>query len=158
MNRTGHAKWHSMIRKLLIAATLMTVALIGTVATLYAINAAPSVSALSVADGAKPFVVKLHARWCPYCLMQKDEWSQIEAAYAGRVNFVVLDFTNERATERSRIEAERLNLGSFFNDYAGATGLVVVLDARTKKVLAEVGGNQTFEEFRAAIDTALAVR
>jgi thiol-disulfide isomerase/thioredoxin len=147
-----------MIRKLLLVATLMTVTLLGTVAALYAINAAPSVAALSGADAAKPFVVKLHARWCPYCLMQKDEWSQIEATYAGRVNFVVLDFTNERATERSRSEAERLNLGSFFDEYAGATGLVVVLDARTKEVLAEVGGNQTFEEYRAAIDAALAVR
>ena len=75
-----------MIRKLLLVATLMTVTLLGTVAALYAINAAPSVSDVSVADAAKPVVVKLHARWCPDCLMQKDEWSQIEATYAGRVN------------------------------------------------------------------------
>ena len=147
-----------MIRKLLLAATLMAVALVGTVAALYAANSPPSVSAVSMADPGKPFVVKLHARWCPYCLMQKDEWSQIEATYAGRVNFVVLDFTNERATERSRSEAERLNLGSFFDEYSGATGLVVVLDARTKDVLAEVGGNQTFAEYRAAIDAALTTR
>jgi thiol-disulfide isomerase/thioredoxin len=147
-----------MIRKLLLTATLMAVTLVGTVAVLYATNAAPSVSAGSAADSGKPFVVKLHARWCPYCLMQKDEWSQIEAAYADHVNFVVLDFTNERATERSRSEAERLNLLPFFDEYVGATGLVVVLDARTKEVLAEVGGNAPFEEYRAAIDAALARR
>jgi thiol-disulfide isomerase/thioredoxin len=136
----------------------MATALVGTVAVLFAINAAPSVSATSVADPGKPFVVKLHARWCPYCLIQKDEWSEIETAYTGRVNFVVLDFTNERTTERSRSEAKRLDLVSFFDEYAGVTGVVVVVDGRTKEVLAEIAGNQTFEEYRAAIDAALAGR
>lgn len=147
-----------MLRKPLLAALLMTMALAGTVAVLYATNTAPSPAALSTVDASKPFVVKLHAQWCPYCLLQKDEWSQIEAAYAGRVNFVVLDFTNERATARSRSEAVRLDLESFFDDYVGATGLVVVLDGQTRDVLAEVGGNQPFEAYRAAIDAALARR
>ena len=147
-----------MIRKMLLAATLTAAALVGTVAVLYATNVAPSVPPVSGTDAGKPYVVKLHAQWCPYCLLQKDDWSQIEKAYAGRVNFVVLDFTNERATERSRREAERLNLTPFFDSYAGATGLVVVLDGRTNDVLAEVGGNQAFEEYRAAIDAALDTR
>ena len=150
-----------MIRKLLVTTGLIALALVGTVAILYAANGAPGVTPIStaeLADSTKPYVVKMHARWCPYCLLQKDEWSRIETAYGGRVNFVVLDFTNERATERSRREAARLNLGRFFDDYAGATGLVVVLDGKTKEVLAEVGGNQTFAEYRAAIDAALATR
>jgi thiol-disulfide isomerase/thioredoxin len=147
-----------MLRRLLQVVVLLTVALAGTIAVLYATNVAPSVAPVAAAASDKPFVVKLHAQWCPYCLLQKDEWSRIETSYAGRVNFLVLDFTNERATERSRREAERLNLGSFFDEYSGATGLVVVLDGRTKEVLAEVGGNQPFDEYRAAIDNALASR
>lgn len=146
-----------MVRRLLLATILTAAALAGTVAVLYASNGAPSVTPASNGT-AMPFVVKLHARWCPYCLLQKDEWSQIEAAYAGRVNLVVLDFTNERATERSRAEAARLGLDGFFDEYAGATGLVVVLDGQTRDVLAEVGGNQPFDAFRAAIDAALADR
>jgi thiol-disulfide isomerase/thioredoxin len=148
-----------MIRKLLVTAGLIVVALVGTVAMLYAANGAPSVSPISAADAAastKPYVIKMHARWCPYCMLQKNEWSRIEEAYAGRVNFVVLDATNEAAIERSRIDAERLNMRPFFEEYNGATGLVVVLDGRTKEVLAEVGGNAPFEEFQAAIDAALA--
>jgi thiol-disulfide isomerase/thioredoxin len=145
-----------MLRRLLQVVVLLTVALVGTVAVLYAANAAPAVAPVAAAATDKPLVVKLHAQWCPYCLLQKDEWSRIETSYAGRVNFLVLDFTNERATERSRREAERLDLGSFFDEYSGATGLVVVLDGRTKGVLAEVGGNQSFEAYRAAIDDALA--
>jgi hypothetical protein len=88
--------------------------------------------------------------------MTKDEWDQIAQAYAGRVNLVVLDFTSEAATERSRTEAKRLNLGGFFEEYVGATGLVVVLDGRTREVIAEVGGNRSLEDYRGAIDAALA--
>ena len=148
-----------MIRKLLLAALSMTVALVGTVAILYLLNAPPAMPTLSAADAAassKPYVVKLHAQWCPYCLLTKDEWSQIEQTYAGRVHLVVLDFTSEAATERSRAEAQRLNLGPFFDEYAGATGIVVVLDGRTLEVKAEIGGNRPFEDYRAAIDAALA--
>jgi thiol-disulfide isomerase/thioredoxin len=148
-----------MIRKLLLAAASIAAALVGTVAILYVLNAPPTVPTLSAADAAassKPYVVKLHAQWCPYCILTKDEWRQIEAAYAGRVNLVVLDFTSEAATERSRAEAERLNLGPFFEEYVGATGIVVVLDGRTREVTAEIGGNRPLEDYRAAIDAALA--
>ena len=148
-----------MIRKLLLATGAMAAALIATVAILYASNSAPVAPTLSAAEAAaptKPFVVKLHARWCPYCMLTKDEWTRVEQAYAGRVNFVVLDATNDAAIERSRVEAERLNMRQFFDDYNGATGLMVVLDGRTKEVLAEVGGNAPFEEFQAAIDGVLA--
>jgi hypothetical protein len=88
-------------------------------------------------------------------MLTKDEWARVERAYAGRVNFVVLDFTNEAASERSRVQAERLGLRQFFDDYGGATGLVVVLDGRTREVLAEVGGNAPFDDFQSAIDAAL---
>jgi thiol-disulfide isomerase/thioredoxin len=147
-----------MIRKLLVTTGMIALALVGTVAILYAANGAPSVPTLSAADAAsaKPVVIKMHARWCPYCMLQKDEWSRIEQAYAGRVNFVVLDATNDAAVERSRVDAERLNMREFFEEYNGATGLVVVLDGRTKEVLAEVGGNAPFEAFQSAIDGALA--
>jgi thiol-disulfide isomerase/thioredoxin len=114
-----------MIRRLLAAAALVTLALMGTVAVLVALNAPPAVPALTattIAGSPKPYVVKLHAQWCPYCMFTKDEWTQIEQRYGSRVHLLVLDFTSEAATARSRAEAERLNLGQFFDEYAGATG------------------------------------
>jgi thiol-disulfide isomerase/thioredoxin len=148
-----------MIRRLLAAAALVTLALMGTVAVLVALNAPPAVPALTattIAGSPKPYVVKLHAQWCPYCMFTKDEWTQIEQRYGSRVHLLVLDFTSEAATARSRAEAERLNLGQFFDEYAGATGGVVVLDGRTLEVTAEIFGNRPFEDYRSAIDAALA--
>jgi hypothetical protein len=125
---------------------------------LYAGNSAPAVAPVSAADaasGAKPYVVKLHAQWCPYCLVTKGVWSEIEQTYSSRVHLVVLDFTNAGNTEASRVEAARLGLEKFYDEYAGATGTIVVLDGRTKEVTAEITGSRDFAEYRAAIDAAL---
>jgi thiol-disulfide isomerase/thioredoxin len=147
----------SMVKKALLALGALAAVLTGTVAGLYITNEPPAVPVLSTADATKPYVVKLHAQWCPYCMLTKDEWAQLQDAYEDRVNLAVLDFTNDATTERSRVEANRLGLGDVFEWYFGATGLVVVLDGRTRDVLSEVGGNASFDEYRAAVDAALAV-
>jgi thiol-disulfide isomerase/thioredoxin len=144
------------MKKLLIGVLALAVGLGATGAVLYLTNAAPAVRPLSVAEASsgKPFVVKLHAQWCPKCRMAKGAWSQVEAEYGTRVNMLVLDFTNEANTEASRVEAARLGLQNLFDEYSGATGFVVVLD-RNKGVAAEVGGTDV-ADYRAAIDAVLA--
>ena len=122
-------------------------------------NTAPTVPAIAAADlasGSKPIVVKLHARWCPKCMLTKSVWSDLEKEYAGRVHLVVMDFTNDASTDASRREAHRLGLERFFEEFSGATGIVVVLHARTKEVAAELEFNRDLPEYRAAIDAALA--
>jgi thiol-disulfide isomerase/thioredoxin len=121
-------------------------------------NGAPVVASISAADAAaagKPYVVKMHAQWCVVCMTTKDEWSEIEKTYAGRVNLLVLDFTNEAKTEASRAEAARLGLQKFFDEYSGASGMIAVLDGRTKQVTAELVGDRPFADYRTAIDAAL---
>jgi hypothetical protein len=71
------------------------------------------------------------------------------------VNLVVLDFTTDANTEASRAEATRLGLETFFEEYAGATGTIVVLDGRTREVTASINGSRDFATYRAAIDAAL---
>ena len=124
----------------------------------YSSNPAPAVAPISLAEAAnpaRPFVVKLHAQWCPLCMVTKDEWRQIAETYAGRVNLVVLDFTNQASTDASRVEAGRLGLGAFFDEYEGVTGTIVILDGRTKTVTESIHGNREFAEYRAAIDASL---
>jgi thiol-disulfide isomerase/thioredoxin len=147
-----------MKRALLIVTVLgAALVLLGYIA--YLGNQAPTVAALSPEEAEKsgrPYVVKLHAQWCPVCLMTKDVWSQIEKTYAGRVNLVIFDFTNSENTETSKAEAKRLGLDQFFEEYAGASGTIVVMDGRTKQVKASIQGSRDFAEYRAAIDEALA--
>ena len=147
-----------MIKKAVLAVSVLVAVLAATGFVLYARNSAPAVAPLSAADAAKtskPYVVKLHAKWCPVCMITKGVWSEIEKSYAGRVNLVVLDFTTDANTEASRAEAARLGLTKMFDEYGGTTGMIVVLDGRTREVTAAIKGSRDFAEYRAAIDAAL---
>ena len=148
-----------MIKKALRIAALLVTVLVASGFVLYVRNAAPVVPPLSAVDAttsAKPYVVKLHAQWCPVCMVTKGVWSEIEKTYAGRVNLVVLDFTTEARAAASQAEARRLGLTRFFDEYGGATGTIVVLDGRTKDVTASINGSRDFAEYRTAIEAALA--
>ena len=96
-----------MLKKLLIGAASIIVAVAAVVAVAYITNRTPTVPRITAAEAAgsgKPYVVKLHAQWCPVCRIGKGAWSEIEQAYAGRVHLLVLDFTDEATTEASRVE------------------------------------------------------
>jgi thiol-disulfide isomerase/thioredoxin len=128
---------------------------------MYRGNTAPHVPAINAADIAtaeKPIVVKLHAQWCPKCMVTKGVWADLEKEYAGRVHLVVMDFTDDETSEASRKEAQRLGLDRFFEEYSGATGIVVVLHPRTKEVAAELAFSSELPEYRAAIDAAFAAK
>ncbi len=147
-----------MLRKLLIGAASLIVVLTALVAVAYVTNRTPTVPRITADEAAErgtPYVVKLHAQWCPVCRIGKAAWSQIEAEYAGRVHLLVLDFTDEQTTAASRLEAERLGLTAFFEEYAGVTGPVAVLDGRSREVTALVSGRDV-APYRAAIDERLA--
>jgi thiol-disulfide isomerase/thioredoxin len=146
------------MKKVLLSIAASAIVLCATGAGLYVWNEAPVVPALSSADAgsnSRPYVIKLHAQWCPKCLMTKGAWSDLQARYAGRVNFLVFDYTNQRTTDASEVDARRIGLGEFFEN-AGGTGSVIVLDGRTKEVVSRISGVQDVEAYAAAVDAALA--
>ena len=127
----------------------------GVVAILLATNPAPHVPVISDVGGStQPYVVKLHARWCPVCMATKDEWAAVQDAYTGRVRFVVFDFTSAATTDASRAEARRLGLDAVFDEYSGATGTVLVLDG-AKAIKHSLQGVLDQSKYRAAIDATL---
>jgi thiol-disulfide isomerase/thioredoxin len=133
----------------------------GTIGYLLWTNPAPTVppvSAVDLSTASTPYVIKLHARWCPVCMVTKDQWASVQAAYQGRVRLVVFDFTTDATTEASRADAKRMGLDAIFEDYVGETGTVLVVDGVTKDVKDSLHGNRELAEYRAAIDAALTVR
>ncbi len=144
-----------MLRKLTVLAAAGVVVLAAITALLYITNEAPVVPRVADADAAgRPVVVKLHAQWCPVCLTTKGVWEEIEAAYAGRVNLAVLDFTNEATTRASEAEAARLGLRSVLDEWGGTTGYVLVLDA-TGATRHAIKGIRDLAVYRQAIDEVL---
>ena len=145
----------NMIKKTLVASLLVALALAVVGIVMFATNPAPAMARISTLESEKPYVVKLHARWCVVCALTKPAWSEIEKAYSASVNLVVFDFTNGTAIEASRSEAKRIGLDTFFEEHAGWTGAIAVLDGRTKKVITVIEGRRSIAEYRVAIDVAL---
>jgi thiol-disulfide isomerase/thioredoxin len=149
------------LRKTIIGAGSALVGLVAVAGFLYLANSPPAVPPVPVSEVAapsKPFVVKLHARWCPVCMQTKDEWSEIAREYGNRVNLFVFDSTNETTIAASQRQAAALGLDRIFEDYHGASGMVLVIKPGTRQVETSVAGNHSFESYRAAIDAALADR
>lgn len=147
-----------MFRKILGGSLAFLLVLVAVAGLLFVGNAAPTVTPVSAAtmgDSSRPYVVKLHARWCPVCMLTKAEWAQIDTTYADRVKLFVFDSTSDATIERSRIEAERIGLDGLWDRYRGASGVVLVLDGRTKEVLAELAGSRPFADYQSAIDAVL---
>lgn len=147
-----------MARKIVVGALAAVVLLAAAWGVLYVRNTPPIVPTIATdtaAEIGEPWVVKLHAQWCPVCMLTKGVWAKVEDAYEGRVRFVVFDFTNEATTNASRAEAERLGLTRLFNEVGYATGPIIVLDSRTKDVRAWINGSLDVAAYRAAIDEAL---
>lgn len=147
-----------MIKKTLIILASLAALLVASASALYLLNPTPIAQTISgdeAAASAKPYVVKIHARWCAVCMATKGMWSQIQDAYANRVHLLVLDVTNQETTDLSRAEAKRLGLEQFFDEYSGGTGTILVLDRRTKAVTASINGSRDFADYRVAIDAAL---
>ena len=148
-----------MIKRILLIAIGVTAVLAVVAVFLYVQNQTPKPPAISSAeasDTSRPFVVKLHAQWCPVCMTTKSVWSQIERTYSGRVNLVVFDFTNDATTLATRAEAKRLGLEKAFDENAGSTGTILILDGRTREVTTSIHGSRDFAEYRSAIDASLA--
>jgi thiol-disulfide isomerase/thioredoxin len=146
-----------MLKKIAVTFIAVCVGMVGIGYLMYRANSAPVAPPISAAEASsptKPFVVKLHAQWCAVCMITTSVWSQIQDEYADRVNFLVLDFTDEQTTNASAAAAERVGLKQIF-DEAGATGVVLIVDGRTKQITASIGGSRDVAEYRAAIEAAL---
>ena len=143
-----------MLKKIVVFLVAVVAGLAALGFVMYKLNAAPlvpTISAVEARSPSKPYVIKVHAKWCPVCMVTKGVWSQIENTYANRVNLLVLDVTNQETADASRAEAQRLGLQQIFDDYGGGTGTIVVLDGRGQ-VAASISGSRNFDDYRNAID------
>ena len=73
-----------MLRKIVLVFIGVCLLIAGGVYALYLANTAPIppvISATEVSNPRKPFVVKLHARWCPVCMITTSVWSQSNRSF-----------------------------------------------------------------------------
>jgi thiol-disulfide isomerase/thioredoxin len=83
-------------------------------------------------DKSKPIVAIIRADWCPACQRLEPTMKELREQYKDRLNFVVLDVTNDEKVLESTKTARELGLEKFFEDNKKNTSTVVVFGEKNK--------------------------
>ncbi len=116
---------------------------------------AASAQAAHHEKAAKPLLVKIHADWCGTCTRLNSTWEALRKEHGDEVRFVILDVTDQKATEQSRQTAQELGIDAIFEMYRSKTGTVAVVDGSTLQTVEVLKGEFDVARYRPAIQKAL---
>jgi thiol-disulfide isomerase/thioredoxin len=102
---------------------------------------------------AKPTVAIIKADWCSACQKVEPIMMGLMKEYDGKVNFVMLDVTNDDTTAQAAAKAKSLGLSSFFEANKKMTSTVAVF--KGKKQTFKTVKNYNRDDYVAAFDGAL---
>ena len=106
---------------------------------------------------AKPTVVIIRADWCPACHKVEPILEELKAQYGGRLNFVVLNVTNDETSKEAAMTANQQGLAKFFEANKKKTSTVAIFDAHQKSLF-KTDHNYSREAYVKAFDGAIASR
>ena len=102
---------------------------------------------------AKPTVAIIKADWCSACQKVEPIMMGLMKEYDGKVNFVMLDVTNDDTTAQAAAKAKSLGLTAFFEANKKTTSTVAVFTG--KKQISKTAMNYNKSDYVAAFDKAL---
>ncbi len=104
-------------------------------------------------DDRRPVVVFIRADWCPYCKELEPKMSKLVEQYGDKLKFVILDITNQAATEKSAVIAKEAGLAEFFEmNKTKASTMAIFKD---KKKVYTLYHNSDEKEVAAAFEKTL---
>lgn len=112
-----------------------------------------SFSAVSALAQTKPTVVIIRADWCTACQKLEPTMMELMKEYDGKLNFVMLDVTNDETTAQAAAKAKSLGYSSFFEANKKATSTVGVF--KGKKSVFKTSKNYNKGDYVAAFDKAI---
>jgi len=84
----------------------------------------------------KLIAVKFHADWCRVCRAMGPVFEDLQNKMDGSdVLFIKLDFTNNKTKNQANLLGAELGLANILKRNYRKTGFILVIDAKTKKVL-----------------------
>lgn len=102
---------------------------------------------------AKPTVAIIKADWCSACQKVDPIMMGLMKEYDGKINFVMLDVTNDDTTAQAAAKAKSLGLTAFFEANKKTTSTVAVFTG--KKQIYKTAMNYNKSDYVAAFDKAL---
>ena len=107
----------------------------------------------AVAAKTKPRVVIIRADWCSACQKLEPTMMGLMQEYGDKIEFVMLDVTNEATTAQAAAKAKSLGLSSFFEANKKSTSTVAIF--KGKKSVFKTMKNFDKDAYVAAFDKAL---
>lgn len=102
----------------------------------------------------RPTVAVIRADWCSACQKLEPTMMELKSQYGDRIDFVMLDVTDDQKTAQSAAKARKLGLGNFFETNKRKTSTVIVLSP-SRKILFQTMQNFDREAYVKAFDEAL---
>ena len=102
----------------------------------------------------RPTVAIIRADWCSACQKLEPTMMELKSQYGDRIDFVILDVTDDQKTAQSAATARKLGLGNFFEANKQKTSTVVVLSP-SRKIVFQTMHNYDREAYIKAFDEAL---
>ena len=107
------------------------------IALLFSVN---TFAADAVTDGSsimegKPFAIRFYADWCPKCKQLDAKLNQIKPDFTDKINFVVLDVTDDESTQIAWRKAKELGLEKIAKENGRRTGILVLANPEGYRIL-----------------------
>lgn len=100
-------------------------------------------------------LVKFHADWCPNCRRLNPVWDEVQKANAeSDVLFVKLDRTDNASKLQAEYHSAELGIGQHWPAFGNRTGLIVLFDAESGRVVREFSAADSASTITAAIEDA----
>ena len=132
-----------------IAAISMSLALMLSLSTVTALALGGS----SGAKNKKVTVAVIKAEWCSACQKVDPIMMDLMKEYGDRINFVILDVTNDETTAQAAAKAKSLGLASFFEANKKKTSTVGVFKSGRQTFVTAKNYNKS--DYEAAFNKAL---
>ncbi len=104
---------------------------------------------------AKTYAVLFYADWCGTCKALDPKIEEAREALAEEpVLYVTFDMTDEKTTRHTAMLANALQLDEHFNENAGRTGFLLLIDAESREVVDRITREDSAEDIRNKIAAA----
>jgi len=118
----------------------------------------PAAKPIVAAEMPKVIALSFYSDACPGCKVLKPKLAEVMAGVAKQpCLFVKLDQTNKESREAEFLLAA-LGLQDLWKDNAGKTGFVLVVDTKTKQVVATLTPDQEAKDMQAKLIAAAKVK